>query len=172
MKRLTVIRHAKSSWDDGSLGDFDRPLNPRGWKAARGIGRELKEKKIHFDICVASPAARVRETLDGLGEGYGQFRFHVRFESAIYEASAATLLNLIQRLPESVTDALLVGHNPGLQRLIVELTRKGKLHEQVALKFPTAAVAVAEFAGPGWSDVQAGSGTLVDLILPKELKDD
>lgn len=172
MKLLTLIRHAKSSWNDGSLDDFDRPLNPRGWKAARRIGRELKKKKIRFDVCLASPAARVRETLDGLSDGYGQFGFPVRFEQAIYEASAANLLDLIKELPETVTEALLVGHNPGLQRLILELTRKGKLHEQVALKFPTAAVAVVKVEVPLWTDVQAGSASLVELINPKDLNDD
>ena len=172
MRRLTLIRHAKSSWDDRSLDDFDRPLNPHGWKSARRIGRELKKKHMRFDICVASPAARVRETLDGLGEGYGQFAFEIRFERGIYEASVAALLNVIQELPESAADALLVGHNPGLERLIVELTRRGKLHDEVARKFPTAAVAVAEFPVFRWSDVQPGTGTLVDLIVPKELSDD
>lgn len=172
MKRLTLIRHAKSSWDDRLLNDFDRPLNPRGWKAARRIGRELKKKHMRFDIGVASPAARVRETLDGLGEGYGPFTFEVRFEPGIYEANAKTLLNLIQGLPESAADALLVGHNPGIQRLIVELTRRNALHDEVALKFSTAAVAVAEFQASRWSEVEPGSGALVDLIVPKKLKDD
>lgn len=169
MKRLTILRHAKSSWDDASRGDFDRPLNPRGWKDARRVGRELKHRKMHFDFGLASPAARVRETLDGLAEGFGEFTFEVRFEPRVYEASAAILLDLVRSLPEETSDALLVGHNPGLERLVVELTLEGKLHDQVARKFPTAAVAVMELPGERWVDVRPGSGMLAELILAKDL---
>ncbi len=86
MKRLTILRHAKSSWDDASLADFNRPLNDRGWKTARRLGRELKKRAVHFDLCVASTAARVRETLDGLVEGYGEPDFEIRFEPRIYDS--------------------------------------------------------------------------------------
>ena len=169
MKRLTVLRHAKSSWDDPSIDDFDRPLNSRGWKAARRMGRELKHRRAHFDVCLASPAARVRETLDALAEGYGELDFEVRFESAIYEASAAALLNLVSRLPQEARSALLVGHNPGLERLIVELTADGKLNHRIAEKFPTAAAASIQFPIENWSDLAPGCGTVTELILPKEL---
>ncbi len=105
MKRLTILRHAKSSWDDASLADFNRPLNDRGWKAARRVGRELKRREIHLDLCVASTAARVRETLDGLVEGYGKPDFEIRFEPRIYEASLATLLEIVRGLPEFIERA-------------------------------------------------------------------
>ena len=101
MKRLTILRHAKSSWDDASRDDFDRPLNPRGWKDARRVGRELNRRSVHFDFGLASPAARVRETLDGVAEGFGEFTFEIRFEPRVYEASAATLLDLVRGLPET-----------------------------------------------------------------------
>ncbi len=169
MKRLTVLRHAKSNWDDASLGDFDRPLNPRGWKDSRRIGHELKRRGMEFDFGLASPAARVRETLDGLAEGYGQFTFEIRFEPHVYEASAATLLDLVRTLPERANAALIVGHNPGLERLTIELAGKGKLRDQVAQKFPTAAAAVIELPAGRWTDVLSGSGTLAELILPTEL---
>lgn len=169
MKRLTILRHAKSSWEDDSRDDFDRPLNPRGWKDSRRVGRELKRRKMHFEFGLASPAARVRETLDGLAEGFGEFTFEVRFEPRVYEANAATLLDLVRGLPETASSALLVGHNPGLERLAIELTIEGKLHDQVARKFPTAAVAVMDFLGDHWADVRPGSGTLAELILAKDL---
>lgn len=169
MKRLTILRHAKSSWDDASLADFDRPLNERGWKTARLIGREIKKHKLQFELCLASPAARVRETLDGVAEGFGDFEFEVRFEPQIYEASAARLLDLVTSLPKRVGAALLVGHNPGLQQLVTELTKDGKLHRRAADKFPTAAVAVIELPVDDWGQVRAGRGELVELILPKEL---
>ncbi len=169
MKRLTILRHAKSSWDEPSRADFDRPLNSRGWKTARLIGREMKKRKMHFDLCIASPAARVRETLDGVAEGYGEFEFEVRFEPRIYEASAATLLELVRSLPDKARDVLLVGHNPGLERLVVEITRDGQFHKRVAEKFPTAAVAVIDLHNERWAEVDAASGELAELILPKEV---
>jgi phosphohistidine phosphatase len=171
MKRLTILRHAKSSWYEPNRDDFDRPLNERGRKAARRIGRELNRRKMDFDFALASAAARVRETLDGVAETFGEFRFPVRFDRNVYLASAATLLDLIHDLPGDAQRALLVGHNPGLQRLIVELTvddRDG-LRQRVADKYPTAALAVVELPAEQWRDVSPGSGKLLDLILPKEL---
>jgi phosphohistidine phosphatase len=171
MKRLTVLRHAKSSWHHPGRDDFDRPLNERGWKAARRIGKELKHRKMNFDLGLASPAARVRETIDGLIEEYGQPTFPIRFEKPIYLADAGALLDLIRAIPDEVNAALLIGHNPGLERLLVELgkdDRKG-LRDRVADKYPTAALAVVELPVKHWSKVEPGSGTITALILPREL---
>ena len=170
MKRLTVLRHAKSSWDQ-PLDDFDRPLNERGWKAARRMGRELKHRKMTFDVAIASPAARVRETLDGVSETYGDFPFPVRFDERIYMATSDALLELVRALPEETESALLVGHNPGLERLIVALTSDDKrgLRDRVAQKYPTAALAVVELPAKQWPEVEFGSGKVAELILPKEL---
>jgi phosphohistidine phosphatase len=171
MKRLTVLRHAKSSWEEPNTDDFDRPLNERGWKAARRIGRELRRQKMTFDLALASPAARVRETLDGVQEGFGEFAFELRFDGRIYMASASTLLDLVRELPESVEAALIVGHNPGLERLVVSLARDDDNHlrRRVQEKFPTAALAVVELQANGWNDVQEGSGTVTELIVPRDL---
>lgn len=171
MKRLAVLRHAKSSRDQPNTDDLDRPLNPRGWKAARRIGRELKHRKMRFDLCLASPAARVRETLDGLAEGYGPFDFAVRFEPGIYLADTATLLDLIRALPDDIGAPLLVGHNPGLERLVAELTRDDArgLRRRVEHKYPTAALAMIALPVDRWTDIERASGELVALILPKEL---
>jgi phosphohistidine phosphatase len=170
LKTLTLLRHAKSSWDDPSLDDFNRPLNERGWKAARRMGHELKSRDMSFDLVLASTAARVRETIDGLQEKY-DFGAPIQFEPRMYGASTDELLSLIRALPESVHAPLLVGHNPGLERLIVELTRddKGGLRRRVAGKFPTTSLAVIELPADRWPDIASGSGTIADLILPKEL---
>jgi phosphohistidine phosphatase len=171
MKRLIVLRHAKSSWDEPNLDDFDRPLNARGWKAARRMGTELKRRDMQFDLALASPALRVRETLNGLADGYGVFDFPIQFESGIYGAGAAALLDLVRTLPDGAGQCLLVGHNPGLQRLILELAVNDKngLRDCVADRCPTAALAVIELAAQHWEDVAPGRGKLVELILPKEL---
>ena len=171
MKRLTVMRHAKSSWDQPGLDDFNRPLNERGWKAARRIGKEIKHRHIHFDFALASPAARVRETIDGFTETYGEPTFPIRFEPRIYDAALDTLLELVRSIPAEVEDALIIGHNPGLERLVGALSHDDHagLRAKVAAKFPTAAVAAIELPVEGWIGVEPGKGKLVELILPKEL---
>ena len=170
MKRLTVLRHAKSSWDDATLDDFNRPLNERGWKAARRMGRELKQRGMRFDLVIASTAARVRETIDGVQEHY-DFAAPIRFEPRMYGASTDVLLSLARELPDTVHMLLFVGHNPGLERLLVELTRDDEdgLRQRVAGKYPTGALAVMELPTDRWADIAPGSGKIVELILPKEL---
>ena len=170
MMRLAVLRHAKSSWGEPGLDDFDRPLNERGWKAARRLGRELKHRRMRFDLVLASPAARVRETIDGLQEKF-DFDAPIRFEQQIYAATEGTLLEIVRRLPDTVSSPLCVGHNPGLERLILGLARDDErgLRGRIAAKFPTAALAVIEFAVKRWSDVEPGSGEVAELILAKEL---
>ena len=170
MKQLTVLRHAKSSWDDPALEDFNRPLNERGWKAARRIGREMKQRGMRFDVVLASTAARVRETIDGVQEEYN-FGAPIQFEQRIYAATEQTLLELVGALPETVRSALVVGHNPGLERLIIQLTDEDKhgFRDRVAGKFPTASLATIELPDERWRDIEKGSGKIVELIFPKEL---
>ena len=169
MKRLTVLRHAKSSWEQPNADDFDRPLNERGWKAARRVGRELRHRKMSFDLCFASPAARVRETLDGLAQGYGDFDFPVRFERQVYMATVASLLQLAQDIDSAAKAPLIVGHNPGLHGLVLALTSGSKLRNRIEAKFPTAALAVIHLPVDRWREVKEGGGELAELILPKEL---
>jgi phosphohistidine phosphatase len=170
VKRLTILRHAKSSWAEPNTDDFDRPLNDRGWKAARRMGKELKHKKMRFDLCLASPAARVRETLDGVAETYGEFPFPVRFEKPIYLADTSTLLELVRSVSDEIGKLLLVGHNPGLERLVATLGANDEgLCDRIERKFPTAALAVIDLKVGNWADVQPAGGKLVELILPREL---
>ena len=135
------------------------------------MGTELKRRDMQFDLALASPALRVRETLNGLADGYGVFDFPIQFESGIYGAGAAALLDLVRTLPDGAGQCLLVGHNPGLQCLILELAVNDKngLRDCVADRYPTASLAVIELAAQHWEDVAPGRGKLVELILPKEL---
>lgn len=168
MTILTIMRHAKSSWDDSQLDDFDRPLDERGRNAARRMGHELGHRKMRFDQVIASPAVRVRETLDALADGYGE-GFDVGFDPQIYGASCDALLALVRRIPGRVHAPLVIGHNPGLQHLILALTKSGDLRDKVEHKFPTAAVAMIELPAVSWDAVGAGSGTIRELIRPKDL---
>jgi phosphohistidine phosphatase len=170
MTVLTILRHAKSSWGDGCLDDFDRPLNERGRKAARRIGRELKRRRMRFDRVFASPALRVRETLEEVAGGYGD-SFDICFDPQIYAASVQTLFELVRRIPATVHAPLLVGHNPGLQQLVLELTRDDEqgLRARAGDKFPTAAVVLIELPAVRWDEVEPESGLIGELILPREL---
>ena len=170
MMRLSVLRHAKSSWDDPHLDDFNRPLNERGWKAARRMGRELKHRGVRFDYVLASSAARVRETIDGVEEKF-DFGTEIHFDPRVYGASEAMLLSLVRSLPATVHAPLLVGHNPGLEQLLIELTHDDDagLRDEIRDKYPTGALAVVELPAQLWGDVAPGTGQIVELILPKEL---
>jgi phosphohistidine phosphatase len=170
MTILTVLRHAKSSWDQHGIDDFDRSLNERGRKAAKLVGRELKRRQFRFDQVIASPAVRVRETLDELAKGYDQ-KLDVRFDERMYGASVETLLDLVRRISGEVHAPLLVGHNPGLQELLLKLAREDDsgLRSKLAAKYPTAAVAVVTLAAPRWEEVSPDSGEIRELILPREL---
>lgn len=170
MRRLTILRHAKSSWDDPHLEDYNRPLNDSGWKAARRMARELEKRKMKFDLIIASPAARVRETIDGLTQKL-RFNVEIRFEPRMYAASEEMLLMIVRDIRESAHAPLLVGHNPGLQQLLVALTHKDPddLRSRVEEKFPTAALATIELPAHRWTDVKLATGEITELILPKQL---
>lgn len=170
MKRLAVLRHAKSRSDDFGADDLDRPLNDRGWKAAKRIGRELEHREFRFDLVLASPAARVRETIDGVQDKF-PFDGPIRFEQRMYLASEAQLLSLVHDLPESVHGPLLVGHNPGLQKLLLKLSKADEngLRDRISEKLPTAALVLVELPAHRWKEIEPACGRIVELILPKEL---
>lgn len=169
MKTLTLLRHAKSGWDDPVSRDFDRPLNPKGKRAAAMIGRHLKKEGLAFDHVVASPAVRVVETLEHVGEGYGG-DLAPAWDQRVYLASASTLLDVVHELPEGADHALLVGHNPGLEELVLLLVpRGGPLRDAVEAKFPTASVAEMRFESDRWDGVGAGAAVLVRFVRPRDL---
>jgi len=168
MKTLILLRHAKSGWDDPVARDFDRPLNPRGQRAAMTMGRHMKSLGLEFDAVIASPAARVVETLDHVGAGYGSDLAPV-WDKRLYLASAATLLDIAQALPDAADTVLFSGHNPGLEELVLTLVPDGALRHDVEVKFPTAALAEIAFEVERWADVEPGDGELVRFIRPRDL---
>ncbi|MBB5697068.1 SixA phosphatase family protein [Sphingomonas yantingensis] len=170
MPSLTLLRHAKSSWDDTVTRDFDRPLNTRGRRAAVVVGTWMKREGLAFDHIVASPAVRVIETLEGVIEGYGQ-PIAPDWDKRIYLASSATLLDLVREFPVDCEHALMVGHNPGLEDLVLGLvaeTGGSPLRGEVEAKYPTAAVAVLRWDG-GWADAREGGATLDRFVRPRDL---
>lgn len=170
MKTLTLLRHAKSSWDDPVGRDFDRPLNAKGARAAAAIGQRMRSLGLVFDHVVASPALRVMETVDHLGRGYGR-AIEPDWDRRLYLASAAMLLDLIHALPPEAEHVLLIGHNPGLEELVLLLTPDAPdaaLRREVAVKYPTASLAELHIVGD-WSALLPGEARLMRFIRPRDL---
>ena len=168
MRRLHLLRHAKSSWDDESLRDRDRPLAPRGRKATTRIARWARKHDVRPQLVVASSAVRAQETLQGVLPGLGEPE--VWTEVALYAASAETLLDRVRALPDEAEEAMLVGHNPGLADLVLLLAQPGKLRDRAAAKVPTGALATLEADIASWSELEPGGARLVEFVVPRELK--
>jgi phosphohistidine phosphatase len=167
MRALHLLRHAKSSWDDPSLADVDRPLAPRGRRAATKIGAHLRRAGIAPALVLSSPSRRTLETLELLKLPDQR----VLIEEALYAAGADELLAVLRTVPRSVPSVLLIGHNPGLQQLAVQLAGSGDERDldRMRAKLPTGALASFELAVTDWKEPAAGTGTLVGYVVPKEL---
>ena len=161
MKTLYLLRHAKSSWDNSNLADFERPLNERGLKTAPLMGETMREKEFLPEIIVSSPAKRARQTA-GLLKDSARIEGEIEFDERIYEASTSNLLEVVSELNDEKTSALLVGHNPGFENLVRVLTGKFET-------MPTAGLAVIDLELESWSEVSPDCGTLREFLRPKEL---
>lgn len=166
-KRLRLLRHGKSSWDVSGLGDHDRPLAPRGRRAAAALAAHLAAGRQRPALVVCSPAARARQTLELVLPALDGP--DVEFEPALYHASLERLRRLVAALPDAVDDVMLVGHNPGLQELALDLARPGPLRDRVAEKLPTGALVTLEGGMDGWDELAGGGADLVGLVLPRDL---
>lgn len=170
MRQLLLLRHAKSSWDDASLADFDRPLASRGREAAPLIGRELARRGWLPDLALVSPAMRTRQTWHLVAAELAEAP-PAAFADPLYEASAQTLLTEIRRTAESVRALLLVGHNPGLEEFAREIAGDGSDAGALARlrqKFPTAALARFKVEA-SWAGLDAGAARLSHFLRPKDL---
>jgi phosphohistidine phosphatase len=164
MKRLFLLRHAKSSWNDEGLADRDRPLAGRGRRAAKVMARHLQEEKISPALVLCSPARRTRETLEGVSPS-GE----VRIEDELYGASGTELLERLRDVPDEVESVMLIGHNPAIEELALGLASGGARLEDMERKFPTAALATLT-APDSWKELAPGSAELVAFVTPKELR--
>jgi phosphohistidine phosphatase len=169
MRTVYLLRHAKSSWKDAGLEDFDRPLASRGRRAATAIGRYLRAQAIEPALILCSPAKRARQTLERLQETIAA-AIPTRFEKAIYMAEPGPLLQRLQGLSDSLPSVMIVGHNPGLEQLAALLIGSGDkaMRQEMARKFPTAALAVIEAAVDHWSELKAGDGRLTLFVRGRE----
>ena len=171
MRRLMLLRHAKSDWSRPGLSDHDRPLNARGREAAPKIGAYMARHALVPDLVVASTATRVRETL-ALALAAFKSAPKVRYDARLYDAEPSALLKLLQETPPDVQGLLLVGHNPGLAELAALLVATGKTEARARLadKFPTGALAVIDVPLDDWAKLHPRSGRLDRFVVPKGLK--
>jgi phosphohistidine phosphatase len=171
MKILTLLRHAKSGWDDPAQCDFDRPLNRRGRRAARAVGEEMRRLDLAFDRVLASPARRVVETIEEVETGFG--RLSPVYDPSVYLAPTETLLELVRAAPDAVRSLMIVGHNPGLESLALLLAGPGgRLRDEVAIKYPTGTLAEFRLDCDRWRDAGPGDGALTRFIRPRDLDPD
>lgn len=164
MKTLLLLRHAKSSWDNPSLGDFERPLAPRGEKDAPRIGKALRDSGCVPDLVLSSPAVRARTTA-GIVLEAARYKGPVRFDKRIYEASEDELMEVLRSVDPAVETVMLVGHNPGFEMLAGELI--GSSGASASVRVPTAALLRLELSAGGWGDVRSGCGALLWLVVPR-----
>jgi len=171
VKTLTLLRHAKSGWDDPVARDFDRALNARGMRGAKTVGTHMRNLGLGFDAVVSSPAVRCVDTLDGVWEGYGRI-LHPHWDRRIYLASGATLLDVVHDQADSADRLLMCGHNPGLEDLILMLVPDNsddRLRDEVEEKFPTASLAELALDVAHWADIRPNTATLARFIRPRDL---
>jgi phosphohistidine phosphatase len=168
VRRLHLLRHAKSSWNDPVLRDRDRPLAPRGRRATMRIASWAGAHDVRPRLVVTSSAVRAQETLQGVLPALGDPEVWV--ELALYAASADMLIQRVRALPDEAEEAMLVGHNPGLGNLLVLLAEPGKLRERAETKVPTGALATLDADVACWADVEPGGARLVSFVVPRELK--
>jgi phosphohistidine phosphatase len=166
MKRLILIRHAKSSWDAPFVGDHKRSLNERGYSAARTVGKWLAEQGHVPDHVQCSTATRCRETWDGIKEVAG-FDTEPDFVDAIYHASSDQMLTILNRA--SGDTLMMLGHNPGISDFAERLIDGVMPDHPKFPMYPTAAVTILDFDIEDWGLANFGFGHFVDFVVPKEL---
>lgn len=170
MKRLYLLRHTKSSWKEDDLSDHERPLAPRGRRAAPPIGVYLRDHSILPDLVLASSARRTRETWELVSLMLPRPP-RVLYEDKLYLATADEMLARLRRLDEETASVLIVGHNPGLQELAERLFGEGDSDALAKLrgKFPTGGLALYQFDIERWDELLPGIGKLTDFVVPRDL---
>jgi phosphohistidine phosphatase len=168
-RQLILLRHAKSSWDSGAKRDFDRPLNKRGLRNAPRMGRWLKEKRPVPDRIISSPARRAESTVNAVIRELGLAKDVVVYEDDLYLGDCHALLQALERFPDTSQCGLMVGHNPGLEDLLLYLCGDAAPRSRDGKILVTAGI--ARIAMPvDWRNLKQGCCDLLELVRPKELE--
>jgi phosphohistidine phosphatase len=171
MLTLSLLRHAKSSWSNPTLPDRDRPLATRGVTDAPLMGKTMAEHGIDPDLVLCSSARRTRDTL-ALVLPELRVEPKVVYEDALYHASTETMLEMLHAIQPGANRIMLVGHNPEIQSFALDLVGAGPKHfrDRLRIKYPTAGLAVINFAAGLWTSVTVNSGTLNLFVGPKDVR--
>lgn len=169
-KTLLLLRHAKSSWDDPSLRDFDRPLAPRGRRAAPLMAAHIEQSELIPEVVLCSAAARARETWELMARLWAEPP-PVEYDGDLYGTGPQACLVRLRALDDGIARAMVVGHNPDLEDLAAMLAASGEgdALKRMRKKFPTCALAVIRFEAAGWSEIGPGQGRLTAFVTPKSL---
>ncbi|MDN4166272.1 histidine phosphatase family protein [Cytophagales bacterium LB-30] len=162
MKRLLLVRHAKSSWDFPQLSDFERPLNERGLRDVQTMGQRLKALGIRPEGIVSSGAKRALDTAEGMGKIWGESAKNIQMIPALYHADAEALCRIIKNLPAHLNQVMLVAHNPGITDLVNQLAVFSTDN------IPTCGVVVIDFEVAQWQQVSAQKAQLHLYEYPKK----
>ena len=162
MKTLLVFRHAKSSWNDPALDDHERPLNRRGRRDAPRMGEVVREYGLMPDVVISSDAVRARLTSEAMAEA-AHYAGEIMLDQRLYMAGPDDILSLLRRVRQNAETVMIVGHNPGLEELVEQLTGARQ-------DLPTAALAQIVLPIDRWRDLTLSTrGTLMGHWRPKEL---
>lgn len=170
MPKLFLMRHAKSDWSDDSMDDHDRPLAPRGRRAAPAMAEYMESEGLVPRIVLCSTAARARETWKLMADRLGKDATII-YEDELYGASRAEILQVLHRLDGDASPAMIVGHNPGVEATALTLAGSGDdgALERMSAKFPTAALAVLEVDQHTWTVLEGECCALERFVTPKDL---
>ncbi|HEX6889606.1 MAG TPA: histidine phosphatase family protein [Chryseolinea sp.] len=167
MKTLFVIRHAKSSWDASNVDDFERPLNERGKRDAPRMGKRLKEKDIHVDQMISSPAKRAYYTAKKIAKVLNYPKDDIKTDRRLYHADEETILTVVRELKDNRKTVMIFGHNPGLSEFVNSLMDG----QQDIDNIPTCGVVAFQFDSETWADVNWGKGKMLFFDYPKSKED-
>jgi phosphohistidine phosphatase len=166
--QLLLLRHAKSSWSDPGLPDEDRPLAPRGERAADRMRDHIAAEGLEPQLVLCSSALRARQTLARVLPALGK-ELQVRIEPVLYTFEADVLLDRLGRVSSDVTSVLLVGHNPAMQDLVARVVDRGDALPDALRKYPTGGLAEITFGDGTWDSLAERPGELVRFIAPRDL---
>lgn len=162
MKVIVLVRHAKSSWKDYGLDDFDRPLNKRGKKNAPFMGQKLKERGVFPDLILSSPAKRARKTAISMAKVIGYPEKKITYHENMYLPSARYLFELVKNQDDENETVMLFGHNPGFNDFADLLVEEHTVHN-----IPTSGVYCIRFNTDSWKNIKEGKGEPVFFDYPK-----
>jgi phosphohistidine phosphatase len=165
MKTLYIVRHAKSSWDNASLGDADRPLNDRGKRDAPRMAKRLKERDVAIDLMLSSPARRAISTCKRMSGVLKYPEENIKISKSLYHSGDDGMLEVVQNLNDNIASVMIVGHNPGLTDFVNSLTNK------TIANVPTCGIVACAFDVDSWKGISWGKGEMLFFDYPKSKGD-